>query len=69
MIVEMEEDEKSASLWTELKSCNYEQRAALHQVVKCWASRGEESKLENFTEKDAIEARNILGDGTKATVF
>ena len=62
MIVEMEEDEKSASLWTELKSCNYEQRA-----VKCWVSRGEKSKLENFTENDAFEAKNILGDGTKST--
>ena len=34
-IVEMEEDEKSATLSREIKSCNSEQRAALHQVVKC----------------------------------
>ena len=65
-IVQMEGDEKSAALLIEIKSCNSEQRAALHQVVKCWASRGEENKLKNLTENDAIEARHILGDGTKS---
>ena len=34
-IVEIEEDEKSATLSMEIKSCNSEQQAALHQVVKC----------------------------------
>ena len=44
----------------EIMSFSSEQQAVLQEVVEYWSSRGEESKLENFTEKDVLCLFNVI---------
>ena len=44
----------------EIMSFSSEQQAVLQEVVEYWSSRGEESKLENFTENDVLSLFNVI---------
>ena len=44
----------------EIMSFSSEQQAVLQEVVEYWSSRGEESKLDNFSENDVLSLFNVI---------
>ena len=58
--VENLEDDEESVYSIVIMSFNSEQQAVPQEVVEYWSSRGEESKLENFTENDVFSLFNVI---------